>query len=359
VEKEKYDVWAVVKNDGGTNAVLPIIDQLRAAGLKVLLLAAGRGVTLIQKQNREFTPVLSAEAFLAEQQSTPKMLLTSMCDDGGVGRDLALLLRGNVKIVAVQDFWGAQMRSSWSDPACRPDYLLVNDVAGKCLTKELWPEFNQDRVLITGYASLDKYALVDVNAENKKVRSKLGLTDLPIVLFAGQLEDTGATLSAVVDVLNELAVDCYLLPRLHPGLRAVKKEQSLWQQALASYKGRTIVDWFMQCETHELITVCAGRRGVVVSMYSTMLLEAAALRAPALSVLYPDIGGRNLAQHFASEFPLTKLGCAAKAVNRQQLRTQLSLALDKKLGQEEAQEKHFKVEGNNGRRAADYLRSII
>ena len=94
---------------------------------------------------------------------------------------------------------------------------------------------------------------------------------------------------------------------------------------------------------------------VVLASYSTVLVEAAALRKSAIAVLYPDTAEmyRELAGMW--EFPLVSLGCCAKATNREELCYLLQSAFGGDLGLRENQEKIFRLDGQNARRVANFI----
>ncbi len=355
-------VWAVVKDPGGVAAVLPIVTALRTKGHAVLLIANGKAVELLSDMQEEHIVARRAVDVISLHKA-PHVLLTSMCSEGGVGRDLVPLLRGKTLTVAVQDMWGVRLRGSWADLQYRPDFITTNDEIGKKIIRDTWKDFPSERIVVTGFAALDKYAAVNVAEEGSKARKALGLGNLPIVLFGGQGLGTSHALGELVTVLNALALktDCYFIPRPHPRTKEdFRAEMELWQQKLAGFRGRLVVDWFSNCSLVQLVAA-AAQRGVVVSLYSTILLEAAALRAPAISILYP--GHDMLALHkensAITQFPLVELGCAAWAKDRSSLRDTLEKALYGTLSRREAQEKYIRVDGNNTHRAVMFVEKLL
>ncbi len=346
-------VWAVCKDPGGTAGVLPVVQQLKARGITVQVIANGHASKSLHHGAR--VDVLSYRQAL-DIGPLPRVLITDMSSCGGVGRDLVPHVRGKSTIFALQDFWGGEMTHSWADEAYRPDYLCVNDTCGVDIACAAWPKFERDRVLVTGYPALDKYANIDVDAAHQKVRQALGLVeDLPMVVFMGQGQATAHALGEVTLALGELGQDCYFMPRPHPRTKDdFGQEMAPWQEVLSRYKGRLVVDWFSKCTLAMLVAACAKRRGVVVSMYSTALVEAACVRAQNIAVLYPKHGMRVFEQavpHLGAALSVA-LGCAPVAHNADRLKYLLSKALAGKLELEERQSMYFRGDGRNAERVA-------
>jgi hypothetical protein len=99
-------IMAVVKDPGGTNSVLRVVNELRQLGNTVEVIANGHALDRLPGMNVPFRTLEGA----LEVMPLPDVYLTSMCSKGGVGRNLIPLMRSaNVPIVAIQDLWGAQL----------------------------------------------------------------------------------------------------------------------------------------------------------------------------------------------------------------------------------------------------------
>jgi len=360
--KDKFDVWAAVKDPGGMAGVLPVVDKLQEDGLSVLLIANGKAVELFAAQGREHFTASNASQVMRKYEK-PKLYLTSMCSRGGVGRDLIPFLKGEVPTIALQDAWGSLLKSDWADPTYWPDYIVTNDVVGKRIILERWSGFSPDHVLVTGFPALDKYVPFNFNVAGVggKVREDLGLSKLPIVLFAGQGVGSAHALGELVKALNEIEGRFYLLPRSHPRIATdFPSEIGPWLQALAGFRGKHIRgadDYTMQ----QLLAAVA-QWGFVVSMYSTTLLEAAAWRIPAISMLFPGEGrGLEAMQKSLSldKYPLAELGAVASASNYDELRNVLRRAFYDLLGLRPLQERHVVVDGQNARRVVDAVKQLM
>lgn len=355
------DVLAVVKDPGGINAVLPVGAELRKSSASVQVVANGKAVELLPAMNVEHVAESSAEAVI-QKFGEPKILLTSMCSDGGVGRDLVPLLHGKSVTVAVQDFWGARLWTEWADPKFRPDHLIVPDSGAKDIVHTAWPDFDPEHIHALGWVAFDKY--VDMYPKRAQIaadtRRVLGIADSkPILLFCGGGDETGMLLDSLVSALNDVPTDFYVMARPHPRTKNnYPNEMIPWQEALANLKrGTLVVDFFGQTDGPSLIAAA----DVVVADFSTMLIEAAMLRKPAISLWYPEvqrfwnreIGGR------APMFPLISMGCALCVQSPQYLADVIANALNGHVTIKENQESMFPNTEKSASRAAEFIRSLL
>ncbi len=102
-------ILAVCKDPGGTNGVLPVVKVLRKDfGLDVRLIANGKAAELLANTNEDYEVLRSAEE-ITRRYPKPKLMFTSVCSRGGVGRDLVPSLRDVCPTVALHDFWGTRL----------------------------------------------------------------------------------------------------------------------------------------------------------------------------------------------------------------------------------------------------------
>ena len=344
-------VWTVCKDPGGTNGIVPVAKCLRKMGHKVELIPNGKAIELLPALNEEFSMFEQA----LKETPEPEALFTSMCSDGGIGRDLVpLMKRAGVLTVALQDFWGPRLRFEWADPKFRPDFICVNDKVGADLVMRAWPDYDGNQVAITGFPAMDKYSDFDVETAANQVRTTLGLDRWrPSVSFGGQLEGVGDVITEVIEVLNELKLDIYFLPRPHPRMKNnAPDEIPKWEKALAGFRGGVLID-SSACSTSSV----TASSSLVISAYSTINVEAACLRKDVISVLYPEVGMYWLRLELPDleDFPLVQLGCSAKAANRAELKRLIERALTSGLDLRETQERVFRLDGKNARRVADLV----
>lgn len=358
-------ILCTCEDPGDTNTIAPIYTSLVSQGISAQLIPSGKAVELLAPLGLK--TYSSAHDVLANTPS-PRALVTGMCSKGGLGRDLIPLLRGRCPIVAVQDFWGSGLwdQVTWGNPQHWPDYIVVNDRVGQEIVLDAWPGFRSSHVKILGYPALDKYAHVDTLATRRSVKEKLGITDdLPLVLYASQLAGAATTLGELCQALNTLKShglpSVHLVPRLHPRMvNHAPDEFRALNQALQRFSHGYSWPFTEIFQTADLIQAA----DIVVSEWSTALVDAAAVRRTPLAVLYPDEG---MARYRAAtgnripEFPLVSLGCAAKAENRAQLEQLLSEAVAGELSSRlrPNQEQHFKLDGGNTCRVVDFIATLL
>ena len=352
------DIWYVVKDPGGTNGVLPIREQTRAMGLSDLLIANGKAVELLQGKE-EFVAAENALEVLAAHE-LPKVVVTSMCSDGGVGRGLSSILQERVPVIGVQDFWGARLWTAWANPGCWPHAIIVNDRVGAKILGDAWKGYGPERIWITGYPAQDKYFGFDVPGTGAKVKSDLGLThDWPLVLWGGQVKLSGEIFREFVSALDETGQSVYLISRQHPRMKDdAPEEVPKVEEALANFRSGEIVD----ASGYKDILPLLAASDLVVSIFSTVLVDAAAIGRQNISVLYPETGMKRFLEETGGgmkEFPLVELACSKKAMNRRELISALASAFEGGLGLEAAQAETFKLDGKNAERVAKRVATLI
>ncbi len=245
-------------------------------------------------------------------------------------------------------------------------FFVVNDKLDAEIIIKAWPDYNKSGLAITGYPMFDQYAHgYDQSLLLDEISSKLNIDahGKPIILFpCGIHGGASRFLVEVVDVLNELNLDIFFVPRTHPRIaQNAPEEVELWRQALLRFKGGTLVADSSACSTQDLIRASS----VVISDFSTTLLEAILVRKPNISACYLEEVQRIYLEEFGEviEFmpdpPFVMLGCSAKAVDKVSLGQQILDAINGKLHLRNAQEKYFPLDGQNAFRAAKFMSSLI
>lgn len=346
----------VCRDVGGANTLLPVANLLREKHqIRWIAQENGRGKDILKNSSQDFEFYSSLSAISAISKGPVAAVVSSMCSTAG--QDLARFFKGLCPIITIQDQWTAGLHDVWADPKHRPDYVLVNDELDKAFVLRAWPGFDVNRVSVTGYPALDKYANLDVQDAKTRVKNTLSLSDdKPVILFAGQWWQTGHAITELVRALNELGRNIYLIARPHPAMKDnTPDEVPLWERALAEFRSGTLVDSSF-CGISDVIAAS----DLVLSMYSTTLNEAAILRLPNIAILYPDHGLKVYIEVAKSDdYPMVSLGCTAKAGNYEELRGLIRTALTSDLGLRPAQERTFQLDGKNAQRAADFISSLI
>lgn len=238
----------------------------------------------------------------------------------------------------------------------------MNDEVGADIVCDAWSGFPAGNIRVTGYPALDRFADYDITQSAAKTREKLGLGEAkPVVLFGGQVSRGGEMLSEVLATLNDIGKSVYLLPYRHPRMADDAPEQvKVWESALSGFKSGVVIAGLSVCEKDSFIAAA----DVVVSAFSTILVEASVLRKQNISVLYPDIGMAEFIRETGggmTESPIVSLGCSSKAEDRNGLRGLLeaSLAGDLRKAQTILQERFFLLDGKNAERVAKLACSFI
>ncbi|MCH7492076.1 CDP-glycerol glycerophosphotransferase family protein [Patescibacteria group bacterium] len=281
-------IWATCKDAGGSRGIVPVVQVLRQLGYQVPLFVEGQTADFVLSHGeKDFTVQVSAEQIMVDHH-LPDLLVTDMASTGlSLGQNLIPLLRGKSPVVALQDYWGGCLNTNWSDLQYRPDFICVNDKVGARIVRDAWTEFPESHIGVQGYPALDRYHNYDTKGIAAEIRLALAIPpDMPIVLYAGQWHQSGAMLYQLVAALNTLGRPVCLIPRMHP----VMKEQSpeeipKWEKATSNFSNGQI---HTDTSSHDISLLIAAA-DIVVSMFSTVLVEAAVLRKPNISMLYPVI----------------------------------------------------------------------
>lgn len=351
------------KDPGGTNGVLPVFEAwVRTGGIGVLI-ANGKATELLPSGALPFRWYPTPPSALTDFPR-PAALVTSMCGDGGIGRNLVSCYRGVCPTIALQDFWGGQLCTSWAAPEHRPDVIVVNDPVGAHVVRRAWRDMDPAHIVTIGYPALDRFAIAPqrTDATREATRRALGVEmDEHLVLVCGQLAHSGMLLSDVVGALAAIGTPATIIPRAHPRMvNDAPMEAQRWEHAIAACRGIRCITETSQVSTDTLVGVAT----VVVSMYSTVLIEAATLRTPAIAVLYPDAGMAEFRQSTGDlmpELPIVELGACAKATDRASLIAALIATFDGSLATQlrPAQERAFTLDGKNATRIAAFIAEQI
>jgi len=352
-------IWIATKDPGGHNALSPVQEVLENREHSVLSIVHGKAIDMAHAE--KIPHVVAHDASpepLLHWLTLPDIFITSMCGEGGVGRNLIPeLKKRGIPTIGMQDYWGTELRKAFADPLYWPRALCVQDPLGMELVQEAWPTYSNECIKITGQPAFDSlitYAKVDTQAH---FRTELGCTEKwPIVLYAGQLQESAETLLSLIRTLNQLPHKVYLIPLLHPRLpNDAPEEVFLHSQAVAEFHNGIVVDRDT-LSTDQLVATS----NVVVTMFSTVLITAAYLEKECVSVLLPNAGEAQLKKAGLEFLPMEKLRCCAVARNQKEIDEIIPKALSKKgLGLRRNQRKHFANDGKSAVRIADVVEDLV
>lgn len=357
-------IWAVMKDPGGHNAVWPVSEELKRRGHEVFDIATGTAVKILTEKKQLFIEAGKEAGYLLEWLPAPDAYLTSMCSEGGVGRDLIPIMRDmNIPTITLQDYWGGALKVEFGDNTYWPDAICVPDELGKEMVLDAWQSYNPSHVCVTGQPAFDKLFYLDYVTIAKKMADcdphrKL-FCGSPIVVYAGQLRHSAATLRALIEALNNLPDPAVLVALQHPRFKDnAPDEVAPWELACEEFKNGRLVKGSAPFSTDEWVAAS----DLVVSMTSTVLATGAYLRKECIAYLSPEIFESELAANGFKFLPMAKVGACAVAENQDQLNQLVSkvrYVLGDPLAIRRNQEKYFKLDGQNASRVADVVLGLI
>jgi len=335
---------------GGTRGLIPVVKILQERKFEIKWVAQedGGGKDILSAQGIKHCYIKSPQDI-----KCPDLIVSSACSGQGVE---AVRFFNSAKSVVVQDQRGAGLKN-WSEGS-RPSFIFVNDNIDVEITFNAWRGYKSSQIIISGYPALDSYADFNTARSRNKIYDLFKIDDgKPAVLFAGVWWETGHAISELVESLNALSEDVYLIPRLHPGMKdETPEELPLWEESLAKFRGVLIDTHAPGVDIRDLISVS----NLVVSIFSTVLTEAAILRKPNIAILYPDRGMKIYRRLTGlNYYPMVSLGCTDIACNRIELMEKLQKGISGSLDLSESQGKVFKCDGKNSERIADFIEDII
>ena len=359
-------IVGAVKDPGGANSVLPVMDFMRHTGESILLYADG--VSFERLKNSR--PVISAACPVEELFAyyPVRAVVTTTCSPGGrVPREIVAYARVvGKKSVAVQDFWGNHARGPWT---VLPDAFCVQDeYAKKLILQSYGTMLTAEDIFVTGQPAFDWLVGVDCGAARSKLRQVLDLQeDWPLIYFSGQAWGMPHALRETINALNLLEKDLYLLFREHPRVASFDASDE-FRQIRAEYlplfyelKFGSVVNT-SSFPTDELLVAGSD---LIMGMYPTALVQGCYLRKPCISVWVPAAKEAltNESQGQLTEFPPSALGACLKATDAEELEFQLGSILEQDpdflLCLRREQEKHYSGDGKAHVRVARAVYEVL
>lgn len=349
------NVWFVMKDPGGTNNVLPVALYMRkfwGEYCKIHIIADqnGKANEVISKYVPQFLEALSP-GYCYDILGSPDLIITSMCSGENLGRSLITEFRDKCTTVAMPDSPWGRYQKEWSDLRYRPGYLIVNDQICKDNALKIWTDYDLDYIKIFGWPYLDQYFDYDVKSARRSVREFCG-SYFPVVTFIGQLDGTSKVLREVILALNALNPRASFICRLHPRCSDAEKEEC--SKVLQEFKGDKLI---VDSSEFDTSTVIAGST-VVVSVYSLSIIEAAALRTPAISVI-TESGYSMFASDLGNKLKpcFYDMGCCLEVYNLAELTVAIQQGIAHELSSRIAclKEQALIIDGKNAERVANFL----
>lgn len=362
-------IWVVMKDPGGTNAVWPVVEELRRRNHIVLPIAHGKAIEVLAQKKVSFFAAQDDVNILQELFNCfPDVYITSICSARGIGRDLIPLLRSiGIPTVAVQDCWGGAALTEFKDTSYWPDVLCVQDELAKTMMSDAWVDYEKQggKIEITGQPAFDKLATLDSYAAKQKIWDTViqapKYTIPKFIVYAGQLEHTAETLRALIQTLNQIPYDICLVALQHRRYArdyVSQEELDQWEEVLREFKNGMLFTNHKDISTEEWVAT----GDVVVSMTSTVLAIGAYLRKECVAYLPPNIFESELATGGYKFLPMEKLGACSIAQSQEDLTDLVTRALSERhdpLGLRINQEKYFITDGKSASRVVNVIENLL
>ena len=304
------------RDPGGTNAIMPLIEPLRAFGNEVSVYGKDAALSIYRKQNIDCSDICDTipsgtqeETDEFVRKTRPDLIVTGTSSEDFTERHLwKAAERAEITSFAVLDQWTnyrLRLISEGSDPMNEratselivPSFFFIMDEFAR---KEMCAlGIDREKLVVSGQPFFDyirKTGDKFTTQEIEKLRRELtGSEDGHVFVFAsqpiasihrknGMAEDywgytEETVLKSVVKCLSklteEMAIKVTLVLRLHP-----KDESNVYQNALATLPNsiKVVVDR----ETDSSLLLKAS--DLIIGMFSMLLLEAAILERRFISV---------------------------------------------------------------------------
>ncbi len=309
-------ILIVSRDPGGTNAIMPLIEPLRAFGNEVIVYGKDAALSIYRKQNIDCSNIFDSipsgtqeETDEFVRRTRPDLIVTGTSSEDFTERHLWKAAdRAEITSFAVLDQWtnyrlrlisegGDPMNERATSELIVPSFFFIMDEFAR---KEMCAlGIDREKLVVSGQPFFDYIRKTGdrfTRGEIEQLRRDLtGSNDGHVFVFAsqpiasihrknGMAEDywgyTETTvLKSVAGCLSklteEMAVKVTLVLRLHP-----KDESNVYQDALAASSNsiKVVVDR----ETDSSLLLKAA--DLIIGMFSMLLLEAAILERRFISV---------------------------------------------------------------------------
>lgn len=308
-------ILIVVDAPGPAEFIAPVIPQLSARGgssfggktYNLKLVTVGPSPTKILAKYKPIRIDKENEAGPIYKKFGPDVLLAAMSSlvlgPYVINEFVDLAHADSKKIICFQDYWANhrnpmnfKMMKYW-------DAVLVPDDLAKNLILQ---DGYEGRVIVSGNPAFDELAKIDVGKEKSRLRKKFKIPEGSFVILhcgTGTPQSWQAdeiTFNFIARTVRELKKQykkLILISRPHP-----RDENPGRYQKMAPDLG--LLDTSAFPLTEELLPMA----DVVVAMYSTNLIHACYLRIPAISILLPGAGKKNLERVSLPDFPPNNVG---------------------------------------------------
>lgn len=310
----------VVASDTGTaNNVGPVAKELAAAGVEVQVIADDPAKDAFRAMDLAFGEYESAQLLgYAEVNLILGGFDTS--NNRPPITEISRYMRVSGKtgrIALVSDLVGAVLAMQGREDV-NPVLVCAADDEDAQIIRGVWPDA---QVAVTGKPASDAFAEPTPIPENQ-TREALGIPKgLPVVLFAGQLNRTGEAFRELAEGLIANGREVCVIGRKHPRMLTDEQwadEERHYGEAvdLLGQNGIQYVDCTGPGYNPTALISLTGGPMLVVSMFSTMLEDAARAGVDCLALLSPEVGQSEwdrVAEGIPLFQPVEKSACASAA----------------------------------------------
>ena len=297
-------IVVAMRDNGEVNTLFPVVEKLiEDKNYRISIFADGPGKELLQKQSK-FEELKLKKNILVE---VPKivdeadLILVSQSMDSGIDTSLlATAATGNknkATVLAIEDFPGGcnscdNVLSSHNS-LLTPDLQCVMNIQSKKALMNTRPEFDPEKIVITGIPSFDNINIDHKENVRREFRNKYGIGEnKKIIVWVGgyDMADRDSFKLFVDGVKGADLDDYFLIIRRHP---RDKENNNFYNNATLGLE-RHLID-----TASESMDVVRQAADLVVSVYSTEAVKAVCEQTPTLLIMIPSILGQIGMENFS------------------------------------------------------------
>ena len=297
-------IVVAMRDNGEVNTLFPVVEKLiEDKNYRISIFADGPGKELLQKQSK-FEELKLKKNILVE---VPKivdeadLILVSQSMDSGIDTSLlATAATGNknkATVLAIEDFPGGcnscdNVLSSHNS-LLTPDLQCVMNIQSKKALMNTRPEFDPEKIVITGIPSFDNINIDHKENVRREFRNKYGIGEnKKIIVWVGgyDMADRDSFKHFVDGVKGADLDDYFLIIRRHP---RDKENNNFYNNATLGLE-RHLID-----TASESMDVVRQAADLVVSVYSTEAVKAVCEQTPTLLIMIPSILGQIGMENFS------------------------------------------------------------
>jgi hypothetical protein len=354
-----------LKDGSSITSVLPVADLMRSWGYSILLVADGVARDTLDKLDRPYLTGKNAKKFFSEHRwLRPKLVIAGTCSGGGIS-PLPLTEAAHaygIPVLWVQDFAGNHQKQEFKERTfIKPDWVALPNECAKNLLLSSWQDFKEEHARITGQPAFDRLAAVDCMNARRELCAMLGLPiNLPILYFAGQAWGTPEAMRILRDALAKISQPVSLVVRYHSRMLRSDAPKDFKEIYAACKEIEGGFGAFTPIDATIAVTgdIAMAGADIIMSMYSSVLFEAAYLRKAAVSIFPPEAAKALMQESTLSSFPPSDLGACFSASSAEELSKILHCIITEGNVLLPLQEAHYRNDGKNTERVARWILEI-